>query len=385
MKSSITVRVAFAILAIGFFAVPILLRGVGVTATAFENRRFADPPRVSQGWDAFQQTSRFLTDRLPLREQAVRANTELWQTFFGTAPRYGATGGGGALPFAGKAEGTAGDGGGARARGQARQVLPGRDGWLFVKGELERSCTPMMPFGAALARWRRLISIVRASGRRAMLMVPPDKGSIYGEYLPAGDLTDCARPAKRGFWQLLASEPRASGVVQLERPLAAKKRRGGQVLYSKKDSHWTSAGSLEMVRAVLERLGKGVRLKRREVVGLPKEEYVADLSVLRGESTKDTRPAQTVRRATGARRVHGRTLFVRDSFGDGALPFLSLYFADLRKTTWLVPPAQLTRAIARADTVIFESVEREFAARASEQGPLGKNFLERLRRRLAAG
>lgn len=383
MRRSTTVRVAFAILAIGFFATPILLRGVGVTATAFENRRFADPPRLSQGWDAFQQTSRYLTDRLPLREQAVRANTELWQTFFGTAPRYGASGETGALPFAGKAEG--GPRGDARPGGQAAQVLPGRDGWLFLKGELERACTPVLPFGAALERWRSLVAIVRASGRQAVLMVPPDKGSIYGEYLPAGDLTDCARRAKSGFWRLLAREPRASGVVQLERTLAAKKRRGGQLLYSKKDSHWTSAGSLELVRAVLERLGRGVRLKRREVVGLPKEEYVGDLTVLRGESAKDIRPAQTVRRAPGARRVPGRTLFLRDSFGDGALPFLSLYFADLRKTTWLVAPAQLARAIARADAVIFESVEREFAARASEQGPLGRNFLERLRRRLAAG
>ena len=68
MKRSTYIRVAFAVLAIGFFAAPIILRGVGVTATAFENRRLADAPQLSQGWDGFQQTSRFLTDRLPLRE-----------------------------------------------------------------------------------------------------------------------------------------------------------------------------------------------------------------------------------------------------------------------------------------------------------------------------
>ena len=383
MWRSTYIRVVFATLAIGFFAAPILLRGVGVTATAFENRRFAEAPRVSQGWDAFQQTSRFLTDRLPLREQAVRANTELWQTFFGTAPRYGTSGAGGTLPFAGKAEGTAGEGR-PKPGGQAAQVLPGREGWLFLKGELERACTPLVPFRVALERWRRLVSIVRASGRRAVLMVPPDKGSIYGEYLPAGTLTECARRAKPGFWDLLAREPRGSGVVSLERTLVAKKRRGDELLYSRKDSHWTSPGSLEMVRAVLDRLGGGVRLKPGEVVRLPKEEYVGDLSVLRGESTKDSRPARTIRRAPGAPRVPGKTLFVRDSFGDGALPFLGLYFADLRKATWTDPRAKLSRAIARADTVIFESVEREFAFRASDKGPLGKGFLGGLRRRLEA-
>ena len=383
MKRSSYIRVVFAVLAIGFFAAPILLRGVGVTATAFENRRFAEAPRLSQGWEVFQQTSRFLTDRLPLREQAVRANTELWETFFGTAPRYGAAGAGGALPFAGNAEGGTGGKGRAKPGGQAAQVLPGRDGWLFLKGELERACTPLVPFPVALERWRRLVSIVRASGRRAVLMVPPDKGSVYGEYLPGGNLTACARRAKPGFWDLLARQPRGSGVVSLERTLVAKKRRGGAAPYSRKDSHWTSPGSLEMVRAVLDRVGRGIELRPREVVRLPQEEYVGDLSVLLGKSTKDTRPARTIRRAADARRVPGRTLFVRDSFGDGALPFLGLYFADLRKATWLDSGAQLSEAIAAADTVIFESVEREFAFRASDQGSLGKGFLQRLSRRLA--
>jgi hypothetical protein len=383
MKRSTYIRVAFAVLAIGFFAAPILLRGVGVTATAFENRRLADAPQLSQGWDGFQQTSRFLTDRLPLREQAVRANTKLWQTFFGTTPRYGAPGAGGALTFAGKAQGTAGKGG-PKPGGQAVQVLAGRDGWLFLEGELERACTPMVPLPVVLERWRRLVSIVRASGRRAVVMVPPDKGSIYGEHLPDGDLTDCARRGKPRFWDLLAREPRRSGIVELESALAARKRRGGQPLYSKKDSHWTGPGSLEMVRAVLDRLGAGVKLKRGEVVRLPQQSYAGDLTLLRGESGKDTRPARAIRRAANARRVPGRTLFVRDSFGDRVLPFLRLYFADLRRSTWVVSPAQLLRSIEEADTVIFESVEREFAFRASEQGPLGKNFLERLRRRLGS-
>ncbi len=69
------ISLAFALLAIAFFAAPVALRAVGVHANAFENRRLAEAPKLSQGWEVFQQATRFLTDRMPLREQAVRANT----------------------------------------------------------------------------------------------------------------------------------------------------------------------------------------------------------------------------------------------------------------------------------------------------------------------
>lgn len=385
MTRSTVLRAAFAILAIAFFATPVALRGVGVTATAFENRRFAEAPSRSQGWDAFQQTTRFLTDRLPLREQAVRANNRLWQTFFGTAPRYGAQPADGALPFAGRPREAGSANGASPPGGQASQVLEGRDGWLFVKGELERACAPAVPIPFALARWRELVSVVRAAGKRAVLLVPPDKGSIYGEQLPDGEQTDCARRAKRRFWDLLARAPAGSGVTQLERPLARRKRRGAIPLYSKTDSHWTTFGSLELVRSVLDLVGGEARLRPREVIGLGERKYIGDLTVLRGEATRDSRPEHTIRRSPGAPRVRARTLFLNDSFGAVPLSLLKLYFRDLRAVPWVGSTgAQLAEAIAGADTVIFESVEREFAFRGSEGGPVSRDFLRRLRKRLGS-
>lgn len=383
MSRSTVLRTVFAIAAIAFFATPVALRGLGVTATAFENRRFAEAPKPSQGWDVFQQTTRFLTDRLPLREQAVRANNTLWRTFFGTSPRYGADADG-ALPFAGRAQ-DAGAPGGATAPGsQAAQVLEGRDGWLFVKGALERACRPAVPIRAALERWRELVSVLRAAGKRAVVIVPPDKGSIYGEKLPDGELTDCARRGRRDLWDLLARAPDSWGVTQLERALARRRRRGGPPLYSKADSHWTTFGGLELIRATLGLFGGGVKLTPREVISLGERKYVGDLTVLRGDDTRDSRPEHTVRRAPGAARVEARTLLIHDSFGEGPLPLLRLYFKDLRDLPWLGPTrAQLAEAIAGADTVIFETVEREFAFRASAAGAVSRPFLRVLRQRLA--
>lgn len=264
-------------------------------------------------------------------------------------------------------------------------MLEGRDGWLFLRLELKRACTPPMPFRQALERWALLLSIVRTYGRRAILVVPPDKGSIYGEYLPGGELAECARRSKPRLWHLLARERRGSGVIGLERALVRERRRRGDLVYSKRDSHWTGVGALEMVRSVLDRLGGRVRLKAGEVVRLGEDRYIGDLTVLRGEPTMDTRPAVSIRRAAGARRVPGRTLFVGDSFGEGALPYLKPYFSDLRELAWEDSTrAQLELEIERADTVIFESVEREFAFRTSDRGSLSKDFLERLRRRLGS-
>ena len=62
-------------LALLFFLGPLGLRAVGVTARPFENRPMAPPPSLHAGWDVFDQTTRFFTDRMPLREQAVRAQT----------------------------------------------------------------------------------------------------------------------------------------------------------------------------------------------------------------------------------------------------------------------------------------------------------------------
>jgi hypothetical protein len=75
-----------------------------------------------------------------------------------------------------------------------------------------------------------------------------------------------------------------------------------------------------------------------------------------------------------------------DSFGDAPLPLLKLYFRNLSVLPWVGPTdAQRAEAIAHADTVIFESTEREFGFRASEAGPVSRRFLGILRKRLGEG
>jgi hypothetical protein len=86
----------------------------------------------------------------------------------------------------------------------------------------------------------------------------------------------------------------------------------------------------------------------------------------------------------GAPRVPGSALFLYDSFGDVARPLLARYFERFEAVLWFnTPGPKLIEAIARAETVVFETVEREFAFRGSDLGPLTRPFLRQLRARLA--
>jgi hypothetical protein len=378
MSRTTAIRLLFAALAVGFFAAPIAARALGITAEAFENRRFAEAPKLSQGWDAFQQTTAFLTDRMPLRAQAVRANTRIWTDVFGSEPRYadGTLGGDAALPFAGSAGQP--DAPGAALPGGGVQVLAGRDGWLFLQDELNRACGPPIPFEQALARWRALVATIRASGRDVVLIVAPDKASVYPEHLPASYVSDdCALAAKRRLWRLFDG----GGVVELRDALVAQKASAGDDLYARKDSHWTTLGSLSLVRAALAQLGTGIRVSPGEITDPGRASYQGDLTVLIGNPENDTRAERAVTRAAGAPRVPGRTVLVGDSFSNAPIGQLRSYFAEVAHVLWVGTPIdELAGRIAGADTVILETVERELSFRAADDGPVPK-----LQRALRAG
>ncbi len=372
------IRLAFALLAIAFFAAPVALRAVGVHANAFENRRLAQAPELSQGWEVFQQATRFLTDRMPLREQAVRANTKLWDKVFGTAPRYGSAAKDRALPFGG-APGAAGAPPGT-PQAQAGGAPRGRDGWLYVPDELSTMCKPPVPFPQAIRRWEQLVSLVRASGRRAVMLIPPDKGSIYPEHLPAdSSLTRCAKRGKREFWQQVSRLPRGAGLVGLREELLSLKRQTSDLVYSKSDTHWTTVGAIALVRAALASVGRGVQVAPGEFRPARPQPLVGDLSVLLGDPRSETVPQRIIRRSPTAPRVPGRSLFVHDSFGNAPMALLRPYFEDLDVMLWdSVKPAQAARRIAAADTVIFENVERSFTIRAGA-GTLDPTYFRQLR------
>jgi alginate O-acetyltransferase complex protein AlgJ len=364
------IRLAVAAVALAFFMLPGALLAVGVRAEPFENRKLAGPPKLDHGWQAFDETTRYVIDHLPLRQQAVRANTWVHLNIFGNAPSY-ARGGAGAgradaLPFgAGRVDRDASPRGRAAAAGG---VVVGKDGWLFLRRDFELACRPPVPIEKAVARWRRFISIVRNSGRKAVLVVVPDKSSIYPEELPATFTgSKCGPAGQERLLRLLDTDGRW-GVVSLHQPLVQAKAANAGPVYLRADTHWTAAGALTLAEQTLPRLHRTLRIAPGEARPGPDKRVIGDLSRLLGAPQRETAATLRIRRK-GRARLPGRTLTVGDSFWDTAGPLLHPYLAHERHLRWnRVSAFALIRAMRGADTVIFQTVIRNFDPLASDRG-----------------
>lgn len=405
-------RYIVAALALAFFFVPVGLRVVGVTAKPFENRPLATFPKASQGWKALDQGTQFLVDRLPLREQAVRANTWASEHVFKTPPENAQTAAKGALPFEKPAQKAAanrqGPGQAVPAQGQPGiTILVGKDGWLYLEEELKRTCTLFASWDVVLQRWQQMTRIIRASGRRVVLLIPPDKSTIYPEHLPDSYAErDCAPDGRKKAWAAIegASDP---AVLGLRQTLLRAKTTFGGTLYLHKDTHWNTAGGTLGVRALMEKLG-GPPVRDQEIVKTTVP-YTGDLTNLMGAPQQDRTPAWTIQRpglgppaqstatwadgGTGPRLRHpaggppmleGRTVFIDDSFGIGMQDALSAYTRDLSILLWYggQPPSATIDAIKHADTVILETAERDLNYKASDPGIVTPTFLADLARAL---
>jgi hypothetical protein len=264
----------------------------------------------------------------------------------------------------------------------ASQVAIGRDGWLYLQGVFDRACHPFIPFGLAAARWESLLRVIRASGRRAELLVAPDKSTIYPEYV-AADTPNlaCSRPGTEALWRVIES-PAAerAGIIGLRRALLAAKRTAGALLYYRTDSHWNQVGSLEMIRAALPPLSAPVRVLPTDVVSSGRIHYSGDLPILIGQKLGEDAPTREIRRSPGAPKVPGRTVLVGDSYAEVAQSQLVPYLSSLRLLYWDDDTArQIADGIANSRDVILETVEREFDFRASNAAFITPRFISMVR------
>jgi hypothetical protein len=369
MSKTTTIRIAFAAIAILFFTAPIAARTLGITAEAFENRRFADAPKLSQGWDAFQQTTRYLTDRMPLRAQAVRANTRIWRDMFGADPRYetAPTSPDAALPFTNVPGTSRDDSPGDGLQGPVT-AKTGRAGWLFLDAEFEYACDKSISNAAILERWGDLVRATRASGRDSALFAVPEKASVYPEYLPKKyPFQSCALEAKERFWTRLAEDGPALGIHQVRNDLLRLKPKAGAGLFQRKDLHWTTLGALTLVDAVLETFGDDIQLEQAEIVARGNVTYDGDLAAANGDPISDTRMEYDIVRRKGATRIPGRTLLICDSFAYKWMRLFKPYFEDLRYESLYSDENAILAAIRQADRVIFEAEEVNLKAHADKE------------------
>jgi alginate O-acetyltransferase complex protein AlgJ len=380
-------------LALVFFFGPLGALMLGARPHEIENRRLTEFPSLSDGWSFFPQFTTWATDHLPLRGEAVRGNAALSEALFHEPPSYrGETGGSG--PAAGVPADGEGDQGGVEAEDYPG-VIAGDEGWLYYGQDVANLCRPTRAVSEVMERLDRLAAAVEASGRRFVLVVAPDKSSVYPGALPdtyVGE--DCAQEVRDEFWDAIDETP-PPGYIDLRARLRAEQERTGQPLYRRTDTHWVPRAAALYALALADRLDPALGAGT-DLVETGPAEQLGDLGVLIGQPKEDEIEQVELRRpgvtpvgrdsldlpempygaetftseTTSAPLFQPDTLLLGDSFTSASRTMLGQFFAKitlLHNEVAGPSPQAVADLMAANDVVILEVVERTIA---SGRGPI---------------
>jgi alginate O-acetyltransferase complex protein AlgJ len=274
-------------------------------------------------------------------------------------------------------------------------VVTGRDGWLYYSGDgMIENCLGLPQFNLQeLREWQSLLETRRdwlaRRGIGYLFVVPPNKESIYPEFLPKWMVK--TRPTTRldQFFAYMKTNS-AVEILDLRPPLLEAKRTG--LVYMKTDTHWNYAGAFvahqELMRTLSRQLpgrdplplssfkqtstqitgGDLARMLGQEQTMLEKEypsfapipplqplTPVTSLQLLPGNKwNKLMEPVFT----ENTNRI-GKAIVFRDSFAGFLVPFLGYYFEKITyfsEQNW--EPAFIEKE--KPVVVIDEMVERFF-------------------------
>ena len=141
------------------------------------------------------------------------------------------------------------------------QVIIGREGWLYL-GDLysqtlssdkrvatEADLAIGKQIGAATKAWNAYFASKGVKVFR--IMVGPNKGSIYSEYMPLW-----AKPVSPNPTDALLSQAGGDLFIDLRAPLLAAKETHREALYFKTDTHWNNLGAGIAFWAFAQQVGK---------------------------------------------------------------------------------------------------------------------------------
>jgi len=374
--------------AIVFFMAPVLLWVVGVQPTAFENRPLRPFPGLGDGWGFFTGLTGWATDHLPLRQAGVQAADGIGTGGFGDPPGSGQ----------GTNHDTVGIDQGQRPAGTGDvpgyvypQVIPGKDGWLYLGEDVNAKCRPVMDLDHVVSALQRLRAAVENSGRRFVLVFAPDKYTEEPSHLPDDFVgKSCAQARTTDFWNRV---PRETGALDLRPALADAKQRLGRPLYDPNDTHWSYDGGLVMTYALGQAITPGSTTNWRAAPDGVRP-WPADLARVLGRTEQRTLPTYSLSTDGGADRtryiasdfrsplhltqpdgarpvgsIAPKVGIVADSFTQFATPYLAATCQDVTivhgDTVAESNENQLAEMFADRDVVTFEFVERSVTGGSS--------------------
>ena len=374
------VRLVTAGLALAFFFGPAIAAAAGVRTPAIENHKLGRLPSSSDGWKSFGIFDTWATDHLPLRNDAIKANTTVERDVFGETPDYGANGTATTTTATGVA-GISAPQPPAPAAGTVPDfptVVSGLDGWLFYGTDFRDACNPVLSAPVIAQRLGRLSQIMQRAGKKFVMVIAPDKSNIYPEYLPVADQgVTCTSKAQSALWAALAANPPA-GYLDLHGAIvAAKAQAPGTLLYRKLDTHWNGRGALIYGHLLADSLDPAL-WQTTTVTPAGDSNANTDLEALLGLRTPEQAPlfklsrpgvVQTVNSdfqiantTTDAPLVTEPTLFISDSFTESSRFAINPFFQAAgfinSSAAGSAFPA-LVQAINSSKLVVLEIVERD--------------------------
>jgi hypothetical protein len=275
-----------------------------------------------------------------------------------------------------------------------REVLIGQNGWLFYAGPhmMENWARSEMWSAKDLEKWRRLLETrrdwLRARGINYIFVVPPDKHTVYPEFLPTW-MEKITKPSK--LQQFVDYMKTRSTVEVLDLSQALIEAKKIRIDYLKTDTHWNAYGAFVAYRAMLQALSRQMPAlqplpldaydwkyvphpagdlarmlgspesyaETEAVVAvalrpLPSPELLYDPIRLPHHGPEEKRPRYTLNEKTS-----GKAIVFRDSFANTWFSFLGQHFREV-VYIWHYDWDRSLIEREKPDVVIDEMLERFF-------------------------
>jgi hypothetical protein len=269
----------------------------------------------------------------------------------------------------------------------SRKVHIGTSGWLYyretVSDDARRPCPPEERMTALARNIHDVETVIEASGRRFLLVIAPNKTTVYPEHLGRG-----ARPAAcpASSYDALMDHLAREGVrhtLPLHHLIRGAKR--DLPLYYMTDTHWNASGSELVARAILQHLAPdslenvypGVRLGvDRRYRGDLSRMLAIDVAELAPSIITITYPSKVMTQTrpplnngfpryrflatpTDGITLLPNTIIYRDSFMNTPLEFLKGSFSRL-DVVWStdILKAEAVDDLVSSQIVVLEIVER---------------------------
>ena len=303
-----------------FFAIIVLpglsmALGFGSLTKILENRKLADWPKQ----EFTQDVSGYLTalqswfdDHFGLRAELVKLRGQIDYSLFDYSAR----------------------------------VHIGRDGWLFYRSVMDVQKPGVDRYlatdgGKVVAGIEVLMRSLRQRGVTLVLMTPPMKDDLYGEFLP---LSARRVPAPTRAESLVERLKRVDGLVFVDALSILRETAKKRQVFHRTDFHWNDAAAYEVAKSLVD------QISRRE--GRPQSAWPHELTI----TTRDIVGGESIF-IPMFWTIHEQGMFVDDkrtvpnpTYVNGPAPFL--YHMDQPPNARLLPP------IAVLGDSFFDGIER---------------------------